>query len=383
MESQVQSFVRLRTQFDNVGDALITRELMRQIAARSDVWADASNCPAAFVAEVTAVPGNVRIVKRFGSAQLYVRLVLAALAGRRCFHFLLPGGLTGEKSRAAAMRAQVQTTVLGLLRHLGVTTCQVGASCTNLGPRYRGVIAARSRVLDAHYVRDSGTRAYLSTFGAHVDGIVPDLALGLYRLPHANDARRSWAALSFRLDGPRGRQTGRITALADAVARHQLAAGRCKVVSQVRRDDVPMRALAGELARRHPSLEVEFVPVDSIDACVRAYEDVHTLFSNRLHALLVAAYAGAVPVAVIDAQLDAKVSGLFDELGLADYVVTEDVVDIDAVAGLPVVDHQRMADRTGAIDRVFHRIFNRGTLNMYARTGAVDDGHTRRVGEEP
>jgi polysaccharide pyruvyl transferase WcaK-like protein len=383
MDGSRRSFVRLRTQCDNVGDALITRELIRLLAKHSEVWADASGCPDAFVDEVTRVPGTMHIVNRFGALRLYARLAVASLGGARCFYFLLPGGLTGEKSRAAALRAHLQASLLGLLRYAGVMVCHVGASCTNLGPRYRRVVASRSQVLDAHYVRDAGTRAYLTTFGARVDGIVPDLALGLYRNRAPQSGSRPYLALSFRLDGPRHRQIDRITRTAHAALEASRHRGGCKVISQVRRDDGPMAALAETLRREHPAADVQFVRVDSIAGCVDAYADVHTLLSNRLHALIVAGYAGATPVAVIDERLDAKVSGLFTELGLGDHVVTDTIVDFDLIGRLHAPDPDLMATQVDAIDRIFHRIFSRDRLSMYAHADAIEAGHSGPAGGEP
>lgn len=373
MGQVTRSFVRLRTQFDNIGDALINGELLRRLASESEVYVDASGCPSVFVDDVLEVVGHgrrdVHVFRRAGTFRLFTALIRSRARRHRCCYFLLPGGITGEKSPFAAWRALAFVQLLRLLKALGITTCQLGVSYSRLGSRYARVLARRAEAIERHYVRDRATLDYARAHGIRVDGVAPDLAFGLRPVARITGPHRSCLAFSFRFDNGR---CGLAKRVFDLFQRAVAASGPTvsyRIVSQVRRDDEPLERLYARIRERYPELDVDFVRATTIDEGLRAYADVATIFSNRLHALLMAAAMGAAPVAVVDPVPDAKIVGLLSDLGLGHCIADVDD-DVSAMLAVGPIDPSIFAAQDALLRRLVHE--------MVAGDGRMTVGEPRR-----
>lgn len=307
------TFLRLSTQFENLGDALIVRELLRLVQAHSELVIDVSSAPATFVDEVMGGVDPERVtLLRHGAALSFIRLAARARrVGRRCYYLFLPAGITGEKTGVGVVSYSLVTSMVKLLKSLGVHPIHLGASYSDLGQNNIKLVRARAAILDHHIVRDRGSETYLRALSINVDGTVPDMSFGLYpaALPIGE---RNTAAFSFRLD--RG---DLLLANIEHQVRKVIQAApgmKFKFVSQVRRDDGPMFELSKRIGRDFGE-RVSFYAPMTIKSCIDLYANVSIIFSNRLHALLLAAYAGSTPVACVDQRHDKKIIRLFTDLG--------------------------------------------------------------------
>lgn len=330
------AFLSVKTQFENVGDALIVRELVKLTSQRIDTFVDLSRCPPAFRRALGLdTLANVVCLETLGTARLIWKVILTRLTGRRPYYFLVPGGRGGEMSMASALRAWLYNLLLALLRVIGVRVCHVGISYDRLGLRHGRILRWRSKLLYEHAVRDDITREYLETHGVRVDRVLPDLAVNIFGDHADGKSVKDAIALSFRVDKYPDRQK-EIEQSIHEIVRARGGKGRVKFVSQVRRDDEFMKLMAARI-REAEGVPVEFHAChDDIMKARAAYEDCASIYSNRLHALLLATSTGAKPIAVIDGARDVKIRGAFRSLGLEDRVIElgtilegESVQDID------------------------------------------------------
>jgi len=311
------AFVSVKTQFENLGDALIVRELIRQLSARVPTVLDLSRCPDSFVQtlDLAGLP-NVVAHRKAGFAKLMAAIAGTVLSGRKAYYFLLPGGLGGDKSTKQYAMGRLNNSLLALLRLLGVRICQGGISYDNLGPRYVAILRKRAAWMFSQVVRDELSLAHARDNGISVDGIVPDYAFGLFDTPPPSDQGRTALAFSFRADKYRDRtpliveQIRAIMQLAGPVV--------VKFVAQVDRDAPFMRELHDAVTDAVPGATLQYhVSARDITACRALYADCRIIYSNRLHALLLAMSAGATPVAIVDPKADVKIVGVFDSMGLS------------------------------------------------------------------
>lgn len=315
-----RAFLSIKTQFENVGDALINRELVRILAARMPVTVDLSRCPPSFARTLGLDEIDNVAVAPGGFPGLLAGIVTALIRGERCYYFLLPGGLGGEKSKGQLLAAHAYARLLGLLKLLGVRIVHAGISYDHLGPNYRALIATRARHLFSHAVRDRISFEYLEGLGIRVDTVVPDLALNLFsNHREATGTERACIAFSFRADKYRDRRPEIEALVARVAAMHPRA--RLKFVSQVERDDALMRELCTQLAARADRDCVFVACSRDIETCQAAYRDCAEIYSNRLHALIIAMHSGCAPVPVIDWRHDVKIAGVFESIGMAKAIV--------------------------------------------------------------
>jgi polysaccharide pyruvyl transferase WcaK-like protein len=312
------------TQFENAGDALINRELIALVATHAQVEVDIGRCPPAF-AKALNLPSIAGVKVHGGALGLLTRMLALRLQGRQVYYFLSPGGYHGGEHASAT--TALKTTAIAALHRIGVKVCLVGVSHENLDKGAVALLRRRVPYLHKHLVRDAITRTYGEALGVRVDGLMPDLAFGATR--YTRPANRGRAlALSFRFD--RFPDAASLIEKAVLVLNAGLPSDMAfRFVAQVTRDVEPLRCLSEKL-RAEGTRTIEFVDVwDDVDRCLAAYAGCRAVVSNRLHALLAGALQGAVPLAVIEPDADAKIAGLMQSIGQGGNVL--DIGDPDGL----------------------------------------------------
>lgn len=319
------AFFSLKTQFENVGDALINRELIRLAAKYTMVHVDVSRCPEDFRNSLN-LKKYAPTVEVLSTVRLFRRMIYARLHRKSVYYFLSPGGYVGTKPALSLLQATVNTIVLLLLRIMGVRICHVGVSFERLCPRHARLLNVRSRFMHRVLARDPHSAEYASSLGIRVDGTMPDLAFGAAeyreRRPPGNTV-----AVSFRVDQA-AHQASKVVELVkrldDAIS-EDIA---FKFVAQVARDEQFMKKLSE--ATYKSGRRVELVTTfDDVDRAFEAFDGCRAVFSNRLHALLMGVMNGVVPVAVVDSDVNEKVLNLFNTFGWKTYSWGDALPDLD------------------------------------------------------
>lgn len=346
------AFLSIKTQFDNIGDALINRELCRLVSDRADTWVDFSRAPVVFerAMSVANLP-RVATFRSFGFVKLILEMVKQRLAGRPCYFFLNPGGLGGHqlsfKRRASA---SVYNTLLALLSVLGVRICLIGISVDPVYGFDLAIMKIRRNLLHAFAVRDSLTSRYVESVGMPADELVPDLSFNLYgSAPPDRPTASKAIAFSFRFDGKADeeavrRHIGRILSAYGSDYEYLF-------VAQVNRDAPGIQRIHDDALRQGFRSRM-IACTDDIGHLCAIYANCIAIYSNRLHALLAAAYSGAVPYALVAKGRQPKIEGLFRDLGLEHLLLFIDDEDA-ALTAATNFDRQRLIDEHYRLNAYF------------------------------
>ncbi len=312
------SFLSIRTQFENLGDALINRELIRLLAARGTLVVDTGIAPDWFV-DMLDLPADATRVS--GRPRLFLEMVKALLRGDRPYYFFLPGGLFGEFNRLQLAKKALALLPLRVLRLLGVRLCHVGPSFERIGANYITHLRRRRPLLHAFYVRDARSLRLLEHHAVGCDGLLPDLAFNLFDAPSpplVSTGRRD-VCFSFRTD-QHAEQFDACMTMVERVAETLSDGARCHIAVQVERDRPGMEAIRDRLQARLGAPVEIFQETRDIARMQAFYRDMGVVVSNRLHVLLLGASVCGRLVACVD-EKNQKISGLLETLGRADLVV--------------------------------------------------------------
>ncbi|NBN78054.1 hypothetical protein GWI72_07220 [Microvirga tunisiensis] len=348
--------MNIKTQFENVGDALIIRELLRQIVSRSELTVDVSRCPDVFRTSIGVAELPNTSVQSAGFVSIALSMLRDRLRGDTPYYFLIPGGINGEKTLKQYLVGQANTLALSVLSLIGTRVCQTGVSYEALGDRHKRLLRARLKHFHRAMVRDAISLAYAGKHGIRADGIVPDLAFCLAPMTEAGTARNR-VAFSFRADKSAATRDLLASRVID-ICRHVSPDADLLFVVQVARDAPFMSDLKRQVEATlgRPVGYVECYT--DIDACRRLYTSCTHLFSNRLHGLLLALCSGAKPVAVIDPVLDPKIVGVFAQIGRNDLVLDANNMSTDAmVTALQEPFEQHWDEERQQLQRFFDDLY--------------------------
>jgi hypothetical protein len=316
------SFVRLATQFENAGDCLINRELVRLLSERGDLCLDVGRCPADFARQVAAgtAGGLLHSVRR----GFYIQMLLARLRGRRCLWFLTPGAVSGGCKASGRLSRWVRDLPLLWASMLGVRICQIGVSFGGMSADHLSVWRRRRKYLSVLSPRDTISVEYLERCGLRCDGCVPDLAFNLFVRDGASGegpaGLQGTAGFSFRTDQYPG-QAEEVAGLARAICHAAGREMRWIPVVQVARDLPGMETLRATLHGCGVSVAPVLECHHDLEYCFRIYRGVSPVVSNRLHVLLMAASQGSRILAVAGGPTGSKIEGVFRDLGMSEALV--------------------------------------------------------------
>lgn len=327
------SFFSIKTQFENVGDALINREMIRFAVLNGDAVVDISRCPPSFAALLdpnTSGRGSLTWLK--SSAALFRQMFVKRLKNERCFYYISPGGYVGDRSGAEYAAGMVNTAALKLMKAIGIRIVHIGVSYERLGPSHIKLLRGRAKVIDSHFARDAESAAYAESLGLRIDGVMPDLAFGAAGSLPSSTLERTEVAFSFRVDQSAGMKATfkELVHEIDAALPPQVP---FRFVCQVARDEPFLRDLSRTVTKR----PVTFVETSGdIDACMREYDACTHIVSNRLHALLIGLIRGCRPVPLVDPAHNQKIIGIFASLD-------------PSIAAIDINDHTLIAQTLRAL----------------------------------
>jgi polysaccharide pyruvyl transferase WcaK-like protein len=318
-------YFRAKTQYANLGDMLISRELLALARAHGNVVVDVCDAPNAFVLGL-----DIRDTERADSGLSFWLGILFGIRGRRTgeakvsgrrVYLLNPGGFSGEYSYLAAIAQLGVLFFYVLLWICGVKIMRVGCSLGPFGRRRKFLERLKSYFVSHIGVRDNQSLSYCNKIGMDNTQYFPDLAFlaSGAGLRNAFQSDRCTVCLSFR--------SGASNAMVEDAVAHQLSIlvrsappyVSFKFVTQVAYDAGPNRALAEHLGLLS---NCAFVDVSNdLTKAAALYGSCDLVISNRLHVLLLALRNGASVIALVQNSANAKIVGLFSTLALSHLVV--------------------------------------------------------------
>lgn len=318
-------FIRIKTQFDNLGDALINKELISLCALHGKVFVFTPRVPAKFKNWLNYgnEEGVVYSSSRLKFFAFIINSSIQSIFGRRKFLYIQnPGGYIGEISKSNLVRKSFKIFFLALLKKFGIKIALIGASYESLGDNNKLSLIKLSNILDIHTVRDSDSLNYCNTNGIKVTSLLPDLAFNLPTCS-VDKSRERICIISLRSPKDNFYAVSLVAMLKKAYDSNDF--NGIRLIYQVERDEIFMTQFKLMLQRQGLPVEEKILPLlDSIEKNIMAYSGVTTVISNRLHVLLLALRASTRCVAIVEPESNKKIIGLFTDIGLGDFCITPD-----------------------------------------------------------
>ncbi len=321
-------FFSAKTQHQNLGDGIISRELLRLLRSHGQVQLLDGGMPPEFLALIEAD----RVTRHASTGSYVGAIVRSALRQRfqagapRVYYALNPGGFNGGVTWGDLPRQFALILTYVALWALGVRLIRLGQSVGPfLGARLP-IERVKSRFIHAATARDPLSLRYAAESGLGPMRYFPDLALMLEpRATRTALPARPYVVASFRSSPKRaGYDDGIERLLRQALGAGGVGAGLDRLfASQVTFD----RARSRQLAERLSDLpgETRIDESTGFDEVLALYRDAEAVFSNRLHVVLLAMRVGTPAYAIVDHGANAKVIGILEDLGFR-----EMVIDLDA-----------------------------------------------------
>ncbi len=323
MNARRDVFAVARGQYENVGDVLLRRPLLRwarEGADRLHVYVGTS--PDGYDEGLDLRPDDV-VYRSF--ARWYAALVRAAWAGRASSVFK-PGEI--QLTLVGTKEHLVMLPAAALVRARGGVVLRVGTGARNFAPVPRALVRPSVALSTYTRWRDERTAAYLGGGPAMPDlGYAEGADAATLRAARDGQDGRDVLVVSLRADVEVAPRPYPSPAVLDAIRRYAAAHGlRTWVVTQVSVDDERSHRLAADL-------DAELLgwpdPTghDQQEERLRAlYRRTRVVLSDRLHVVIAALTEGAAPVSL---QLDAsdKAARHLTPIGVPD--VTVDVTGLD------------------------------------------------------
>lgn len=354
------AYISLKTQFENLGDALINRELIKLVSSRAHTTVDLTRSPESFhrATGLAAIP-SVRTLSGL-RMRFFFEMIGHRLSGRSCYFFLNPGGLGGGvgESLTVFLKSHIYNIALIFLKIIGVRICQVGVSYEPMGWMEASVARVRSKACYAFVVRDQESFDYIRALGIRTSEIVPDLSFNLYETQQEvrEDASARFFAAVFSFRSDKGFDHDTLAEFAARVIDNHPPDAHFLFASQVARDSELMSSVAQLLAPRFGAHRLHFAEFyDDMDSAFDYYGRSAVVYSNRLHVLLMAAYMNAVPMAIVNVARQRKIAALFEDMKISQNLQAFPPATLRVGKGL---DRQSFVEQSRKLSSYFDRLLN-------------------------
>lgn len=302
----------LRTQYENLGDLVINRECIRLLRMHGDVIVNASGVPAFFLEGLQLAEEEVCIDnKRFHWGLLKSR--------RKSFLVLVPGAMPSKLQWTELPRQLLVALHFKLLALRGVRIIKAGVSIDNLSPLRRFVERLKSQSMAFLGPRDAASLVRARSFGLRNVGPFQDFAFLLpveKKIPRENEP----IVVSFRAND--NVEVCEILSVIDPIVM-QIDPDHLReivFVSQVEHDRHWAESFIAHFRERRVVVHIDHS--EGVDQVFAVYDRAVCVLSNRLHVLLFALSRGAPIWAVVDPDRNAKIVGLFADVGLGDRLLS-------------------------------------------------------------
>jgi polysaccharide pyruvyl transferase WcaK-like protein len=331
----IHFFFSARTQHENLGDGVISRELIRLAAQQGTVTVYSGGMPAEFLGTIGVQPQDcIHSPYRYGMCM--VKEALLWRLGKRTHPPVLllnPGGFEGGVSYAHVPKHLLLIGAYAFMRLIGIRILRVGCSVGPFTPLRCWLERCKARFAYRRSARDDISLDYVKKHGFAEYMYFPDLAFLMprpVRVAEASDAERR-LVLSFRSEKKRRAYDPAVNAAIQELVGQFGSGARLSFVTQVSFDserNANLRQLLDPGLANSEILESSSEPTVSAE-----YARATAVFSNRLHVLLLALRQGVPAYAVIDPAVNSKIAGIYRTVGLEDYIV--DISKSDRKLSIP------------------------------------------------
>jgi polysaccharide pyruvyl transferase WcaK-like protein len=333
MDNSNYSFFSIKTQFENVGDALINREMIELAAESSKVYVDLSRCPKSFTKTLNLTGDNIEVIP--SSFKLFYIMIKKSLTQKSCFYFLSPGGYVGEIKGKELISKHVNATILLILSKIfKVKICHIGVSYERIEKKFMRLLTSRSKLLYKHLLRDEISQKYADLNGIKNDGVMPDLAFNIFSKTEVTSIGSNVICFSFRTD-QYSNQFNDVKSFVTKLVNELPKDTNYQLFAQVERDIPNMELLVKLVNSMTNNNLVLVVSTADLSICYSFYDTCGLIVSNRLHVLLMGGSKTEHILPCISDNHNMKIKGIMESINLTndivnltEYIRSEDIIEI-------------------------------------------------------
>jgi polysaccharide pyruvyl transferase WcaK-like protein len=307
-------FLSARTQFDNLGDALINDILFNIMRSKGTLHLDCTNVPENYKHVTSITPSETYD----NSWQFYKKLIYLKFQGHDVTYLLKPGHIfTLTDTPKQIIHDCMTLFVFVFLKFIGVKIKRFGASLSPFSPVSLIMEKIKARLSTIISYREDYSRQFIEQH--HFKNVIfcPDLLFyPEYQplKPLQKDTIK--IVFSFRASSlKKENDIAYMNSIKEFIKRlNQESHYELIAVSQVTRDSIfqqELIAMTGKNIQHH----VYDCTVAGREKIAEAYKQADIIVSNRLHGLLNAAIYGCHPVAFVTKD-NHKVIGVLETAGL-------------------------------------------------------------------
>lgn len=298
-------FLSVSAQEENLGDLVLRRVVIRWLRQLDvDLHVYVGQMPAKYIQLLELNEARV-----YSSSKAWVRQLVKGSAKRNVDLLFSPGQQGLVLRRLEVEHAHVNLALAGLVRASGGAVIKLGRSLEGDSKVMLRLERLLCKLCNLYVLRDPLSA---SKIGTNVV-TAPDLAVASEPRPKPTLDGRTYFAISWRYD--RDIDYDFLRAACSASKQNGLTP---IIVTQVWTDSKKQQLLARELGIDH----LDWTDRDhgrQLEAVTNLYSNCAVVLSNRLHALIFAWNAGAIPAGYSETD-DQKIWNHLGELGLGEFV---------------------------------------------------------------
>ncbi|MBG6184972.1 hypothetical protein IWX65_002950 [Arthrobacter sp. CAN_A214] len=282
-------FCSISAQWDNLGDVEIRRTILDLLSDQFDKQAIyCGSMPIDYVAMFSSGTH----VKFYSKYMPFLCALLLEISKGRASLLFAPGPVLMVANVQALLKSVSLVLVVMMVRRRGGQVLAIGRSLRGVSSLALAIERTLQKFCTVYTLRDGVSASLLG-----VDTVVaPDIAFA--NVPRAPTTERNVIGISLRYDRPPD-----LVLLTKVIRDCEESEKTPIFVSQVKRDDEQHRYLA-DFFGCSALLWGDKSHSDQFAVVMNLYERAHTVISDRLHVLILAAEAGAFPIEIKTAASD-------------------------------------------------------------------------------
>jgi len=296
-------YFEIKTQFTNLGDALINSCLINTLNKKGNLCVCTANVPEMFIKKLN-LPNDIIVFNN--KKQFYMDMFKTK---EKKYIFLNPGGEAGELSISHFIKKLLGLSRFLLIKSFGVSIIRIGVSYNNLGKFHTFYLGLFSKLITKHYVRDKISFNELKNKNIKVDGIVPDLAF-LLEYKDSNYSPNKKVLVSIREYKNIGKDK------VYEYLKNLIQEDSWDWSYQV---DSDKNYIEDVLFYSNNKQKVKDLTL-SITETKKFYSQYEYIITNRLHVLLLSASVGCKTIALLGKNENKKIEGILQDLKLNNLV---------------------------------------------------------------
>lgn len=355
-------FFNAKTQHQNLGDAIISRELLRTLSSKGTVYVFSGGMPASFLACIQAEKYNIYSSYLRFVACLIIKSISGLITRRASSYFILnPGGFGNNKNLGVKDKLRQTFLVLNyaVLAVLGVRIMRLGASFGTFTDDRLYFEKLKNVFMYRNTVRDPISLSYAHKNGLKNMSYFPDLALAMPYDTYVTNGIKTGTTpyFVFSLRSEDNNYNECQIQVIKEITQHNPEIDL--VFSAQVEFDIEFNKELAQFFNQY-GLKSRFVDCPSEEELFSLYRGAQLVFSNRLHVLLFALRQGVVSIPLVTEEKNKKIIGIYQDLQLGDLVQYVDsslvMTKIESAklvaAGLPSIFSHKAGDISAMLDTI-------------------------------